>query len=382
MMHHGKYGRKCLPMLENLNKTYNKKRVLVTGHTGFKGSWICQWLLSMGAIVTGVSKDIPTSPSLFEALTLSKKMNDIRGNIKDLQFLLNTINEVKPDIIFHLAAQPIVKEGIQNPVETFLSNSIGTMNLLESIRLGHRPSAVVLITSDKAYRNNEWDWGYRESDELGGDDPYSASKGCAELIIRSYINSYFSNGDQTRVATARAGNVIGGGDWSEARIVPDAIKAWTTGKVLTIRSPKATRPWQHVLEPLGGYLNLGQKLLESSKHHSESFNFGPKANVNKTVEQLLKEMATHWSQVNWEIKKNELTQNEHGLLKLCCDKALTKLNWEPTLNFEETVDFTVNWYKTFYDKSKDIAQFTLDQIEQYHNKSIRSDFKCQTPTIA
>ncbi|MGC6367723.1 MAG: CDP-glucose 4,6-dehydratase [Candidatus Marinamargulisbacteria bacterium] len=369
-------------MLENLNNTYNKKKVLVTGHTGFKGSWLCQWLLSMGANVTGISKDVPTSPSLFDALSLSKNINDIRGNIKDLHFLSKAINEVKPDVIFHLAAQPIVKEGIQNPVETFLSNSIGTMNLLESIRLGHRPNAVVLITSDKAYRNNEWDWGYRESDELGGDDPYSASKGCAELIIRSYINSYFNNGDQTRFASARAGNVIGGGDWSEARIVPDAIKAWTSGEVVTIRSPKATRPWQHVLEPLGGYLNLGQKLLDSSNHHGESFNFGPKANVNKTVEQLLTEMAKHWSQVNWEIKKNELTQNEHGLLKLCCDKALTKLNWEPTLNFEETVDFTVNWYKTFYDKSKDISQFTLDQIEQYQKKSSKSDSTCKTTTIA
>ena len=227
-----------------------------------------------------------------------------------------------------------------------------------------------MITSDKAYRNNEWEWGYRESDELGGDDPYSASKGCAELIIRSYITSFFKRAPgSTAVATARAGNVIGGGDWSDARIIPDAIKAWVSDQTLIIRSPHATRPWQHVLEPLSGYLRLGQSLLESYDNHGESYNFGPDATVNKSVEELLKAMATHWEKVKWQVESNDLTKIEHGLLKLCCDKALSHLKWQPTLTFDETVEYTASWYQSFYDSPDLIKAVTLKQIESYQQKA-------------
>ncbi len=362
-------------MLNEFNKCYNKKKVLVTGHTGFKGSWLSQWLISLGANVWGISKDIPTNPSLFEALGLNEKVHDIRGNVKDAEFISKQINDIEPDIIFHLAAQPIVKEGILNPADTFLSNSIGTMNVLEAVRTGFKPRAIVLITSDKAYRNNEWQWGYRESDELGGDDPYSASKGCAELIIRSYIKSFFSDGIQPNIASARAGNVIGGGDWSEARIIPDAIKAWMSDETLIIRSPKATRPWQHVLEPLSGYLTLGMHLLDSKKQHAESFNFGPHATVNKSVDELLKAFSKHWKKVKWEVAPNELSQVEHGLLKLCCDKALNQLLWQPTLSFDDTVEFTASWYKAFYDEPTKINNVTLHQISEYEKSANKKELE-------
>jgi len=369
MMHHGKFGKMSM-INDQFQQDYSGKKVLITGHTGFKGSWLTQWLLSMGASVAGISDKIPTSPSLFEALNLTHYIEDIRLDMTDFDALTSAVNRIEPDIIFHLAAQPIVKESLKNPTRTFLSNTIGTMNILESVRTGFKPQAMVMITSDKAYRNNEWEWGYRESDELGGNDPYSASKGCAELIIRSYVTSFFKGTHEyPAIASARAGNVIGGGDWSDARIIPDAIKACVSDEILIIRSPHATRPWQHVLEPLSGYLTLGQSLLQSHDNHGESYNFGPDATVNKSVEELLQALATHWEKVKWKVESNELTQVEHGLLKLCCDKALSHLKWQPTLTFDETVKFTASWYQSFYDSPDLIKAVTLKQIESYQQKT-------------
>jgi CDP-glucose 4,6-dehydratase len=375
-MPHGKYGIRTIKMSSKpFQQGFKGKSVLVTGHTGFKGSWLTQWLLSIGAKVTGISNEVPTTPSLYEALDLKADIEDIRLDITDFDALSVELNRIEPDIVFHLAAQPIVKEGLRNPSRTFLSNSIGTMHLLESVRVGFKPKAMVMITSDKAYRNNEWEWGYRESDELGGDDPYSASKGCAELIIRSYVTSFFSGETHPNIASARAGNVIGGGDWSDARIIPDAVKAWVSDETLTIRSPKATRPWQHVLEPLSGYLTLGAHLLESSDNHGESYNFGPDATVNKSVNELLEVFSTYWQKVKWQVAPNELTQVEHGLLKLCCDKALAKLEWQPTLSFDQTVEFTASWYKEFYDQTETIKEFTLQQINNYEQIATKRELE-------
>ena len=246
---------------------YKNKKVLVTGHTGFKGSWLTTWLIKLGAEVTGLSNGIPTSPSMFEELNLSNKINDIRLDVKDLASVKKVINDCQPDFIFHLAAQAIVSKSYSDPVDTVTTNVIGTMNILESLRLYDQSCTVIMITSDKCYDNVEWIWGYKESDHMGGKDVYSGSKGAAELIIKSYVNSFFKNNHPVKIAIGRAGNVIGGGDWASDRIIVDCVKAWSKGEKLEIRSPEATRPWQHVMEPLSGYLTLGEKLYNNSNLH-------------------------------------------------------------------------------------------------------------------
>ena len=353
-------------MFENI---YSNKRVLVTGHTGFKGSWLCCWLLQLGATVAGYSIDIPTEPANFSALGLEDKICHHLGDVCDIERLSAAIDEFQPELIFHLAAQPLVRDSYADPLGTFRTNALGTLNLLECVRKRPSVEAVVLITSDKAYRNVEWQWGYRESDHLGGEDPYSASKGCAELIAYSYIQSFFNGkGAKTRVATARAGNVIGGGDWAKDRIVPDCIRSWSSNNKVTLRNPNATRPWQHVLEPLSGYLWLGAQLLKFNQAvMGESYNFGPDALVNHSVETLIKDMAAHWNEPAWEVDSADNGQKpEAGLLKLCCDKALSHLKWHAVLGFDETVKFTSEWYHHFYNEDgANMFTYTNEQIKKY-----------------
>ena len=349
---------------------YERKKVFITGHTGFKGSWLSAWLLQLGAEVCGFSVDIPTSPSNFEVLGLKEQIQHIEGDVRNRAQLLRAVQEFQPDIIFHLAAQSLVRRSYNDPTTTFETNVLGTMNVLECIRECPSIQAGVIITSDKCYRNTEWTWGYRENDILGGEDPYSASKGCAELVIYSYSKSFFQDGP--RVASARAGNVIGGGDWSEDRIVPDAVRAWSQGQSVIIRSPNATRPWQHVLEPLSGYLWLGTKLLEKDVETvGEAFNFGPGVSTNQSVEQLISLMGKHWSGAQWKIEQKDAPNlKESILLKLCCDKALSLLGWKAIHSFEETTGMTIEWYLTYYGQGKDhMLSLTKRQIEEYSSRA-------------
>ena len=348
---------------------YNGKKVLITGHTGFKGSWLSLWLKLLGASVSGISIDVPSKPSNFTATNLSSQIDDYRIDIRDGEAVKRIVKEIQPDFVFHLAAQALVRPSYKSPVETMLTNAIGSANILEALRGLDKPVTSVMITSDKAYDNVEWVWGYRETDRLGGKDPYSASKGMAELAIRSFIDSFFSSSDSNvRVAITRAGNVIGGGDWAVDRIVPDCMNSWANREVVDIRSPDATRPWQHVLEPLSGYLTLGAKLsMKSNKLHGEAYNFGPPAHQNHSVRELIDEMSNYWDSVRWnDISSSQQHLHEAGLLKLNCDKALFDLDWRPTLKFKETVQMTVEWYKHFYqNNTESMYSFTKSQINEY-----------------
>lgn len=354
--------------MSNLERSYVGKRVLITGHTGFKGSWLALWLAKMGAQVTGLSDGVPTSPSHYESLHLAKKIQDVRGDIRDLHMVQRTISEVKPDYVFHLAAQSLVRKSYEFPLDTFLTNTVGTANILEALRDHQHECAVVLVTSDKCYENLEWDWGYRETDQLGGKDPYSGSKAAAEIVAKSYMESFFT-GDLVRIATARAGNVIGGGDWASDRIIPDCVRSWSRNLAVELRSPESTRPWQHVLEPLGGYLVLGASLAESAELHGESFNFGPPSRQNHSVRDVVREMSKYWDAVIVQETTSPTQIPEAGLLKLNCDKALSQLKWEAVWSFEETLKQTAEWYMNFYNsESKEFnnyAEITLSQIEKY-----------------
>ena len=355
---------------------YRNKKVLVTGHTGFKGSWLSAWLLKLGANVTGVSNNIPTIPSMFEAIELSNKINDIRIDIRDLESVKKVINDCRPDFIFHLAAQAIVSYSYIDPVETFTTNVNGTMNVLEALRLYNGSCITIMITSDKCYDNVESVWGYKENDHLGGKDVYSGSKGAAELVIKSYVHSFFKNDHPVKIAIGRAGNVIGGGDWASDRIIVDCMNAWNGGKKLEIRSPEATRPWQHVLEPLSGYLTLGQKLGNNSNLHGEAFNFGPRAEQNRTVVELIKALG---ERCDFENTKYVITDNikfhEASLLKLNCDKALYHLKWESNLFYDETIEFISRWYSRFYKSDQSILDLTNAQISNYERLAKSRDRK-------
>jgi CDP-glucose 4,6-dehydratase len=347
---------------------YNGKRVLITGHTGFKGSWLSLWLKQLGAKVSGVSIDIPSMPSHFIAANLSDQIDDHRIDIRDGEEIKRIVKEIQPDFVFHLAAQALVRPSYENPVETMMTNAIGSANILGALRALDKLVTVVMITSDKAYDNVEWVWGYRETDRLGGKDPYSASKGMAELAIRSFVESFFNAPDSNvRVGITRAGNVIGGGDWAVDRIVPDCMCAWSKSEEVDIRGPDSTRPWQHVLEPLSGYLTLGAELSTNRKLHGEAYNFGPPAHQNHSVLELIDEMSNSWDSVRWnDISNSQQHLHEAGLLKLNCDKALFDLQWQPTLEFKETVQMTVEWYKHYYQNSKEsMCNFTISQIEAY-----------------
>tara|TARA_B100001250_G_scaffold202781_1_gene173846 strand:+ start:11344 stop:12438 length:1095 start_codon:yes stop_codon:yes gene_type:complete len=350
---------------------FNGTKVLITGHTGFKGAWLSAWLKKLGAEVIGIALEELNDLSHFNVASIATGMKDYRLDIRDQKSLNKIILDEKPDFIFHLAAQALVRKSYDDPVDTWSTNVMGTLNILESLRLIDKNCYAVIITSDKCYDNVEWVWGYKETDALGGPDPYSASKGAAELVIRSHIKSFFSNEGKVRIASARAGNVIGGGDWSQDRIIPDCVKAWSEGKTVKLRKPHATRPWQHVLEPLSGYLRLAIELIKQPAIHGEAFNFGPPAKQNQSVIELVEAMALHWNQVKWEdISSTENGPYESGLLKLNCDKALSLLNWNAVMGFEDTVRMTAKWYSDFYNNPNDIAKTTDEQIEEYINLAL------------
>lgn len=348
---------------------YSGKKVLVTGHTGFKGCWLTAWLLKLGAEVVGISKDVPTDPAMFVELGLAERICHRVADIRDLPAMQAIIREERPDFVFHLAAQAVVSVSYVDPVETMTSNVIGTMNLLESLRTVDHPCVAVFITSDKCYDNVEWVWGYRETDALGGKDVYSGSKGAAELIIKSYLHSFFmAPNHPVRIGVGRAGNVIGGGDWAKDRIVVDCMRAWSEGRSVEIRSPSATRPWQHVLEPLSGYLTLGAALARTGDLHGGAFNFGPRAEQNRTVVELLSDLGVYWgfsrTEDAYRITGN-IPFHEAGLLKLCCDKALFHLKWVPNLDYPETIQMVSKWYYAYYREHGDMYKLTLDQIAAY-----------------
>ena len=347
---------------------YQNKRILITGHTGFKGSWLSIWLNSLGAEVYGLALDPICYPSMYNECDLQSHLSgDYRVDITSKEDVQKVVNEVQPEFIFHLAAQALVKEAYNNPVRTIEVNAIGTLNLLNAIASMENQVTVILVTSDKCYENVESLWGYKETDRLGGNDPYSASKAMAEIAIKSFIKSFFTNRKNLKVGIGRAGNVIGGGDWSSDRIIPDCVKAWSRGEEVNIRSPKATRPWQHVLEPLSGYLHFGSSLFNSYSLNGEAFNFGPAANNNYSVEQLIGKMSNYWSQVSWRDTSSNLEHvHEAGLLRLNCEKAQTVLAWEPVLTFDETVQMTSAWYQAFYESSSFcLLELTTQQINHY-----------------
>ncbi len=350
---------------------YAGKRVLVTGHTGFKGSWLVLWLNSLGARVAGYSDRIPTSPSHFEGADLAGLVEDFRGDVSNAAAVRAVFEKFQPEIVFHLAAQAIVRESIENPAATFQTNIMGTISVLDAVRSCPSVRQAVFVTSDKCYENVEWEFGYRETDALGGKDPYSASKAGAEIAFHAYHSTYFNQDGAARIATARAGNVIGGGDWADHRIVPDCVRSWLKGDEVVLRSPKSTRPWQHVLEPLGGYLRLGQILGEKSEGISgESFNFGPNADVIESVGELTQGLSRHWPGVKYRIEAKGGAAHEAGLLKLNCDRALLRLGWKPTLKLEETLELTAEWYRASSSKNPtELRKLSLSQIESYESKA-------------
>ncbi|MEV9499456.1 CDP-glucose 4,6-dehydratase [Aliarcobacter butzleri] len=358
---------------------YKDKKVLVTGHTGFKGSWLTTWLIKLGANVVGISKDIPTEPSMFEELNLKKELRDYQEDIRNLDKMIEIISEEKPEFLFHLAAQPIVSTSYLDPIDTISSNVMGTANILEALKIVNNKCTAIIITSDKAYDNIEQVWGYKEDDKMGGKDIYSGSKGAAELIIKSYYHSFFKKSNcNVKLAIGRAGNVIGGGDWAKDRIVVDCMIAWSRSEVVKIRAPKATRPWQHVLEPLSGYLNLGAELYENENLHGEAFNFGPRAEQNHTVEELLIDLSKYWDfkDVNDAYKvTGNIPFHEAGLLKLNCDKALFYLKWQANLEYKDTIKFTSEWYYDFYKSKKNMLDKTLEQILEYENMAKEKGLK-------
>jgi CDP-glucose 4,6-dehydratase len=361
-------------MFENV---FFGKKVLITGHTGFKGAWLSLWLIKLGAKVVGVSIDIPTVPSMFASLNISDQLKDYRFDVRDFEQLNNIFNQEEFDFVFHLAAQPIVSESYRSPIETITTNILGTMNVLECLRLMNKRCVAVLITSDKSYDNLEQVWGYKESDSLGGKDIYSGSKGCAELVIKSYYHSFFKDINcPVKIGVGRAGNVIGGGDWAKDRIVVDCMKSWSERKKVEIRNPNATRPWQHVLEPLSGYMNLAMNLSKNNNLHGECFNFGPKSEQNASVKNLIIDLSKYWIINEIEqpyIIRNDSKFDEAGLLKLNCDKALFYLGWQSTLDYEQTIKFTAEWYFNYYNNSFNINEFTVNQINEYENFAKRQN---------
>ena len=341
----------------NLKKIFKNKKVIVTGHTGFKGSWLTLCLKYLGAEVLGISKNIPTKPSNF----ISSKIN-----IKDFKKVKKIINQFKPDFIFHLAAQSLVNTSYKDPRDTWQTNLIGTINVLESIRYLNKRVIAVIITSDKAYKNVEKKEGYNETDLLGEEDPYSASKSSAEIAIQSYYKSYLKRKKNIFLGVARAGNVIGGGDWSKDRLIPDCVRAWSKGKTVFIRNPKSTRPWQHVLEAVWGYIFFSAKLNFKSNLNGQAFNFGPNTSKNFKVIDVIKVIKKYWSHIKYIVQnKKQKKFHESSLLKLNCKKAKKNLKWKTVLSFEETIKMTAFWYKNFYKNKKKIREISIDQINQY-----------------
>lgn len=344
------------------------KRVFLTGHTGFKGGWLSLWLQSLGAEVTGYALNPPTNPSLFEVAKVGDGMTSIVGDIRDLDMLQRSMKAANPDIVIHMAAQPLVRYSYANPVETYATNVMGTVHLFEAVRQCSNVRSVVNITTDKCYENREWDWGYRENEPMGGYDPYSNSKGCAELVTSAYRSSFFNPADYAKhgvaLASVRAGNVIGGGDWAQDRLVPDTIDAFMNGRPVVIRNPHAIRPWQHVMEPLSGYLLLAERLYEQGPNYAEGWNFGPNDTDAKPVEWIVERLANLWGKgASWSLDMGE-HPHEANYLKLDISKARNQLGWAPKLNLGEALELIVGWYRA-YGADQSMQEVVLDQIQQY-----------------
>ena len=357
--------------MQKILKNFRNKKVIVTGHTGFKGSWLSLWLHLSGAKVMGLSNEILTKPSHFRSLKLNNKIISKNVNICDLKKMKKIFLDFKPDFVFHLAAQALVKKSYISPIETYQSNTFGTLNILECSRSLKNKCSVVLITSDKSYKNLEIKRGYKENDLLGGIDPYSSSKAAAELIIQTYINSFLSSKKNISLAVARAGNVIGGGDWSSDRLISDCVKSWSKNKKVQLRNPNSTRPWQHVLEALSGYLILSIKLSKNKKLNGEAFNFGPSNKNNYSVLDVVRNMKNQWKSVSWKINKKNKLHYESNLLKLNSKKAKKKLNWKSILTFRETINLVTTWYKTFYNKNLKTEDLSIKQIKFYEKTFMR-----------
>jgi CDP-glucose 4,6-dehydratase len=355
--------------IDQLLSQFRNKKVLITGHTGFKGSWLSIWLNFLGADVIGIALDPKTDRDNYNISGVSKLVKDYRFDIRDRKRLFEVFEIEKPEILFHLAAQPLVLESYQTPLDTFEINAQGTANIMEAVRISKTIHTVVIITTDKVYENKEWIWPYRETESLGGYDPYSASKGAAELIVACYRNSFFNPSDfkthGKSVASARAGNVIGGGDWAANRIVPDCIRAIEQDKQLEVRSPKSIRPWQHVLEPLGGYLLLAANMIKSPAAYSEAWNFGPDPENIVTVGKLVDTIVHTYGKGSWKDASSNKTLHEANLLALDINKAKSKLKWYPVLDFENTIQYTVDWYKHYHKQNP--LDICLNQIKTYMN---------------
>lgn len=346
------------------NNIYKGKKVFITGHTGFKGSWLAYWLTQLGANVCGYSLSLPSSPSHFDLLKLSIESHF--GDIRDLSHLEKVIEDFNPDIIFHLAAQPLVRLSYKEPLETFETNVMGSLKVYQAAKKANSLKAFVSITTDKVYENKEWQWGYREIDGLGGKDPYSASKAAMEIVSRSFQESFWNVNDYQKThhvlfATVRAGNVIGGGDWALDRLIPDIVMATINKKSVEIRRPNAVRPWQHVLEPLSGYLLLGQHLLEGKKEFATPFNFGPLADEDKTVADVLSLLKNHWPEISFQVHTPKENFHEAGLLKLDCSKAANLLKWKPIWDTSDSLRKTILWYRSFYENKRIETQSDLTE---------------------
>lgn len=344
------------------------KKVLITGHTGFKGSWLCLWLHSLGAEITGYALQPPTQPNLFELCRIDEIVTSVEGDIRDGELLTKVMLTVQPEIVIHMAAQALVRDSYKNPVDTYATNVMGTVHVLEGVRACKSVKAIVNVTTDKCYENKEWVWSYRENEPLGGYDPYSSSKGCSELVTSSYRNSFFNPKEYgthgVGLASARAGNVIGGGDWATDRLIPDCINALLNNEKIKIRNPYSIRPWQHVLEPLSGYLLLAQELYTNGVMFSEGWNFGPNDNDAKPVEWIVKKICENWgSHASYEVDKGH-HPHEANYLKLDCSKAKIKLNWQPRWDLEQAVEKIITWVHAYQQKG-DMREICLEQIEEY-----------------
>lgn len=361
------------------NNIFKNKKVLVTGHTGFKGSWLSLWLHELGAQITGLALAPATELSHFELIGLRKIINHIEGDIRDSNIVGKVFKTANPEIVFHLAAQALVRDSYENPKYTFDTNIGGTVNILEAVRTSSSVKAVVIITSDKCYENKEWVWGYRENDPMGGHDPYSASKGATEIVCSAYRRSFFNKtgrGPHMGFATVRAGNVIGGGDWAKDRLIPDCVRALTENRPIVIRNQSATRPWQHVLDPLSGYLLLAQKLCEDSDRFSGAWNFGPVEATHVSVLELAERFVAAWGDGRIELRQaNQHTLHEAHLLRLSIDKAILELNWSPIVDSSAAINWTIDWYKAWAQGESELRQISVEQIQAYVESASRKNAK-------
>lgn len=346
----------------NFNTFFRDKKIFITGHTGFIGSWLTKWLNLVGAEVCGYALDHPSNPNMYDTLELGGTILDLRGDIRDSKLLMKAMRNFKPEIVFHLAAQPIVLASYENPVDTFDTNVIGTVNLLNELRKVDSLKTIIVVTSDKSYRNNEWVYPYRENDVLGGKDPYSASKSCQDIVVDSFRESYFSNLG-IGISSIRAGNVIGGGDWAEHRIIPDLVRGIAKGETVKIRNPNAVRPWQHVLEPISGMLMLAEKMYKDLKF-SGPWNFGPENLRETNVKKLVKTFISLWGSGNYQVDEVS-NYSEASYLQLDINKAKRELNWVPRYDLGEALEETVNWYKAYYSNPATMGKVTERQIRRY-----------------